>query len=49
MTPPLSPLTVHDLWALEREGVVGVRLRLHLVHLGQDAVVEVAVGLKVEL
>ena len=50
LTPSLLlPFTVDDLRALEGEGLRGVRFRLHLVQLGEDGVVEEAVGLEVEL
>lgn len=45
----LLPFTVNDLWSLEGKRVCRVRLRLHLIDFSEDCIVEVAVGLKVEL
>ena len=43
------PFTINDLWSLEWERVWGIRLRLHLVDFSENCIVEVTIGLKVEL
>lgn len=44
-----SPFTVNDLWTLKWEGLQSIRLWLHLVDFSENCIVEITIGLKVEL